>query len=187
MTRSKKPERTRMQKRSDDVAKDLISMVVAHVRKGSPKTKKLPSTTKKPTAKNTAEVKENLISVPETGNDVAEQLRKFENMVIIQRLDTLIDMQKMQWEILNRLANVVETISVVNSDSASGIENSSALEELDQLIRGTKVEEKQSQDTDEKIEASKEDEDGTPFPDKERYEDAELFARKLSRVRNDVN
>lgn len=179
-------------KQSDDVAKDLISMVVAQVRKGSPKTKKKPTVSKQATI--TGDVssdaaKPDGLMVPDSVADVTEQLRKFENMVIIQRLDTLIDMQKMQWEVLNRMASVIETLSVVGGDTDNVDDDSTATtSELDELIRQT---EEQAE-----LDASfpgngsddkKEDADGTPFVDKRRYEQAERFARKLTRVRNDVN
>lgn len=178
-------------KQSDDVAKDLISMVVAQVRKGSPKTKKKPTVSKQATitgdvSSDTA--KPDGLVVPDSVADVTEQLRKFENMVIIQRLDTLIDMQKMQWEVLNRMASVIETMSVVGGETDIIDDDSSATtSELDELLRRTEeqaeLDASSSGDGDDK----KEDADGTPFVDKRRYEQAERFARKLTRVRNDVN
>jgi hypothetical protein len=177
-------------KQSDDVAKDLISMVVAQVRKGSPKTKKKPTVAKQALA--TSDVSSDVakpdeLVIPESVADVTEQLRKFENMVIIQRLDTLIDMQKMQWEVLNRMASVIETMSVVGGDTDTiGEESSSTTNELDELIRQTEEQDElaASSPGDDGV---KEDADGTPFVDKRRYEQAERFARKLGRVRNDVN
>jgi len=151
------------------VAKELVSLVVAQVRKGRTRTRAL--TIKK-------KLEKELLAVPATAAEVTEQLRQFENMVIIQRLDTLIDMQKIQWEILNKLAGLIETMRVVGSDPPATEDDDddeytdpASTATIDELIQAHEEATRTSADS---------------VADQQ-YEKAEEFGRFVSKVKNDVN
>lgn len=160
------------------VAKDLISMVVAQVRKGAPKTKKINKAKKK------TEIKPvELVDVVDGAAEVTEQLRKFENMLVIQRLDSLLDMQKMQWARMDRIVGLLETLTMLTADhpQQDSVENDddlvSTTAALDELIDANKNSTNPSETAKEELAAK----------DVETYENAESYAHKICKVRNDIN
>jgi hypothetical protein len=167
-------------KKNEEVAKSLVSLVVAQMRKGAPRTgnvrlkTKNTDVSKRHSNKTTTDEKLDLMKAP-SNEEVSEQLRKFENMVIIQRLDKLVDMQRMQWEILNRLTVLLETMTTVVADSHEpadvGEGEYSSTDALEEMISAQELADATNVDT----------------PEEQEYEKAELFARKLGKVKNEVN
>lgn len=173
-------------KKNEDVARDLVSFVVAHVRKGLPRTNGIPRPSRNHSGKKLGKRLVDEVPVSDNSNyqtppspeEITEQLRKFENMMIIQRLDKLVDMQRMQWEILNRLTSLLETMTATFpvQDELSGLEStSSSTEELEELIKA----QESNHQTKTKSVSSTEAE--------LQYEQAETYARRLSKIKNEVN
>lgn len=152
-----------------NAAKELISMVIADVRKGSPRTGTINSRNSQNKKRASANLPNASIVIP-TPEEATEQLRKFENMIIIQRLDSLLDMQKMQWEKLDRISGLLESLNLVVSDQQSMDDepqsSTASLEEFEEMIKAQ--------------ETAK-----TPVDDT--YEQAERRARKIAKVKNDIN
>ncbi len=163
-------------KKNEEVAKSLVSLVVAQMRKGAPRTGNVRSKSRniENSRRQNLDKKTPNFEAP-SNEEVSEQLRKFENMVIIQRLDKLVDMQRMQWEILNRLTTLLETMTTVVADSHEpadvGEDEYSSTGALDELISAQELADASNVDT----------------PEEQDYERAELFARKLGKVKNEVN
>lgn len=156
-----------------DTAKELISLVVAQVRKGAPKTRKI-GRRKQPQSDLAKEPVPPVLADPA---EVTEQLRKFENMIMIQRLDTLIDMQKMQWEILARISAAIEAMGC-------GLVGDSGHGQIDY--------QEQDHETADDDESERTEELGGKLSAKDRkdiedYDRAEAMAHRISRVKNEIN
>jgi len=160
-------------------------MVVAQVRKGAPKTKKINKSKKKVVSEAIVEPV-SLVNVLD-GAEVTEQLRKFENMLLIQRLDSLLDMQKMQWTALDRITGLLETLNMLAGEQPQHDQLESdyddqampnVTEALEELIGAKREELSPGEDAAKEENAAK---------DAKMYDGAEQYARKVSKVRNDIN